>query len=380
MPTLEPSREGFTQSGSPSASQRPPPAVPRRPRRSRPGGCRARRRGASGSACPCRPPRRGRRSRRRGRRATRAGPGRCRPRRRGRAGPGRRRRRRAGRRRDQLDRLAAAAPAPVARDRHLDRPRGRPRAARAATEAPERSETSCSEERPPREDRDPHGLSSRSFGVVGGSRGPLADDDRHRRRPVRARSPAAGTGRSTRPILRLRLRFLLLRTVGAEAGAAQRPATASERSLPITFGTFTFCFPEETTIATVEPGFDLGCRRWATGGSPRPPAASLSSSVTLGVRPRPRICCTATRALGADQDRDLGRFGPLETKRVTVGAVGRGLAGGGFGVDHLAFFDRVRVDGFDLDARSPPSSSFFVRFVARQPARSPAPCRCPGRS
>ena len=70
MPTLEPIREGFTQSGSPS-SRRSARASPRSPTatKSTCGIAAGRRTAASGSACPCRSPRRARRSRRRGRRA-----------------------------------------------------------------------------------------------------------------------------------------------------------------------------------------------------------------------------------------------------------------------------------------------------------------------
>ena len=147
-----------------------------------------RRRAASGSACPCRSPRRARRSRRRGRRATPAGPGRCRPRRRRRAGPGRRRRRRAGRRPGVSSTARRRAPAPVALDRHRDHLVARPSRRPRATEAPERSETSCSEERPP--ERTATLIVLRLPVQFAG--GLLADDDRHRRRPVPASEPGGG--------------------------------------------------------------------------------------------------------------------------------------------------------------------------------------------
>ena len=194
---------------------------------------------------------------------------------------------------------AVAAPAPVAADRHRDRLVPGPSSPRA-TEAPERSETSCSEERPPERTATLMAL--------------LLRRRRRRRpcrrrsspcRPVRARSPPAGTGRPTRPTLP-GASVSSSSTVGLRP-AARIASTASARSLPTTFGTLACFLPEETTIETVEPA-----STWlpALGDWPitSPAGELLSSSETLGVRPRPRICCTATAALAADQHRHLGQL------------------------------------------------------------------------
>ena len=187
MPTLEPSREGFTQSGRPSASQRSPPALLAVRRRNRPGGRRARRRAASGSACPCRSPRRGRRSRRRGRRAARAGPGRCRPRRRRRAGPGRPRRRRAGRRR------ASARPRSPSLSQRPSRSIVTATTSWPAAAQPARDRGAGAQRdvvlggAPAGEDRDPHSSASGSA-----RRGAACRRRSSPRRPVPASEPGGG--------------------------------------------------------------------------------------------------------------------------------------------------------------------------------------------
>ena len=84
------------------------------------------------------------------------------------------------------------------------------------------------------------------------------------------------------------------------------------------------------------------------------------------MRPRPRICCTARRRWLPTRTGTLASFGPAETTRVTSEPWVAVCAGRRFGVDHQSFFDRVGVDGFDLDLEAG-GFELFARLFARQP-------------
>ena len=94
-------------------------------------------------------------------------------------------------------------------------------------------------------------------------------------------------------------------------------------------------------IATVEPASTslpaLG--DWLITS---PAGESLSSSETLGVRPRPRICCTARRRWLPTRTGTLASFGPAETTRMTVEPLVAVLPPEGLGVDHQRLLRRCR--------------------------------------
>ena len=144
--------------------------------------------------------RRARSARRRRRRGTRAAPGPSRPRRTGRGGPGTRRPRPRARRRP---RSSTSAPSRSQRPSRSIRIRTTscPAASRpSATDAPERSDTSCSEERPPERTATLIGRSPgsarrrRDVGrrLLGRRLDEHGDEDRH---PVALADPGAGRRR-----------------------------------------------------------------------------------------------------------------------------------------------------------------------------------------
>ena len=222
---------------------------------------------------------------------------------------------------------------------------------------------------PAGEDRDPHSSSSSGVG-----RRPACRRRSSPIRRVRARSPAAGTGRS-RGRLCPGLRFLLLppsaRGRRRAPPAPLRRAACRSRSAPSPAA----C-RQETTIATVEPASTslpaLG--DWLITS---PAGESLSSSETLGFEAAAADLLHRDAALAADQDRDLDQLRAAGDERGSRRAVGRGAAGRRFGVDHQPFFDRVGVDRFDVDFEA----GRFELFVAllRRARRSPGPCCCRAR-
>ncbi len=166
---------------------------------------------------------------------------------------------------DQLHRGAVAAPAPVAADRHRRPSRARPPRSPRATEAPERSETSCSEERPPERTATLMALLLRRRRWR-----PLADDDRHRvaRFELGARRREL-VDRAADLARRFGFFFFDRRL---EAGGADR------------FHRFGAQLADHVRhLGLLPAGGDddrdgrahvrPGCRRWATGRSPRPPAS-----------------------------------------------------------------------------------------------------------
>ena len=373
MPTLEPSREGLTQSGGPIAAQRSRQPASPTATNSTCGTVRPGRRAASASACPCRSPRRARRSRRRGGRATRAGPGRCRPRRRARAGPGRRRRRRAARRRASARpprRRRSSRPSRAIVTRSASWPASsRPR----ATASPERSETSCSEERPPQRTA----TFIRFFAASGFGRAARAC----RRRsspcdPGSTSEPGGGNWSVTRPTCEGTSVSCSLTVGSGPLRAALR--TASARSLPITFGTVACLFALGDDDRDRRAGAAAASRRWASGGSPRPAGFALSSSSTLGVEAAAADLLHGDRALGADQDRHLGQLRPAGDREDDGRAAGRGRRRPGARSGSPGPLRLVGVDRFRPATSKPASSSFVVALPAAQARGRRAPCALPG--
>ena len=78
--------------------------------------------------------------------------------------------------------------------------------------------------------------------------------------------------------------------------ASRSGATAFGRRSPITFGTFTFCDPFETTIVTVEPGSHLGPASGDCAITCAGRRSSAAARVTCGIKPRLRIRWTAPLA------------------------------------------------------------------------------------
>ena len=310
IPTLEPSREGFTQSGRPELGAALAPALlPDRDELDL-GEAARRRRAASASACPCRSPRRGRRSRRRGGRATRAGPGRCRPRRRARAGRGRRRRRRAGPRPGvSVDRLPVAGPGAVAGDRHPQRLVARRLEARARP--PRRSAARRRARRSGRRRGPRPSFFGFFFGRGAAARLPTTmvtvepgSTSEPRRREL------VGDAADLRGDFGLLFLHRRLQAGFAERSRRLRRAPCRSRSGPSPFLRPSRRRSRRSSRAAP------GCRRSAPGGSPARRRRALASSVTLGTRPRPRICWTATERWVPTRTGTFASFGPVETVRV----------------------------------------------------------------
>ena len=181
-----------------------------------------------------------------------------------------------------------------------------------ATAAPERSETSCSEERPP----------LRTATLIGSSR--------FRRAPraclpttIVTSAPGSSFGARRRELVDHAADFagdfgFFFFDDRAEAGFAHRLHRFGAQLADHVRDLGLLLAGGDDDRRRVEPAFDLAAGARATGGSPRRPGESLSSSETTGTRPRPRICCTATRRWLPTRTGTLTSFGPAETNRVTV--------------------------------------------------------------
>ena len=156
-----------------------------------------------------------------------------------------------------------------------------------------------------------------SAGVVGFGRffvgrPRLADHDRHFGAPARPSSPAAGTGR---PRGRPGRDFGFFLFAAAEPGFAQRRHRfGAQLADHVRDRAFFFALGDDD-------------RDGRAGSISRPalgdwritwPAGCAFLFLTLGTRPSPRICCTATARWVPTRTGTLTSFGPLETIRVTV--------------------------------------------------------------
>ena len=119
-------------------------------------------------------------------------------------------------------------------------------------------------------------------------------------------------------------------------------------------------------------------RRSAPGGSPRRPAWRFLLLRRSGVRPRPRICCTATERCVPTSTGTLASFWPLETVRTTVEPRVAVVPPRRFGADHQTGFDLVGVDLFGPRRRSRLLRAFLPLLPGSGPAARRAPWRCPG--
>ena len=273
-------------------------------------------------------------------------------------------------RRGQLDRLAVAAPAPVAA-RSSPRTASWPASSQAARRPPRPSAARRRARRSGRR-RGPRPSLGFFFGFRFGAP----------RRACRRRSspsaPGSSFGARRRELvgdaadLARGLRFLLPRPSGS--GRLRAPLrTASARSLPITFGTFACFFALGDDDRDGRARFDLaaGARRLADHLARR--AASLSSSATLGVEAAAAdLLHGEARAGVPTRTGTLASFGPAgddERRRSSRGS--RSSPPDGFGVDHQRLLRPLsELTRFDLRLRSRPlraSSSLRPRSGRRSP-------------
>ena len=173
------------------------------------------------------------------------------------------------------------------------------------------------------EDRDLHGSSSASSSAFGRA---LADRDRHRRPRFQFAARRRELVDHAADLARhFGFFFFDARASGRRRGSLP---PLRRRSLPITFGTFArfFFFAAGDDDRDRRARFDLGCRRsgdWRITCALR---RGLSSSETLGSRPRPRIRCTATSRWLPTSDRHLDQLRPARDEEGDGRAVGRGVA------------------------------------------------------
>ena len=171
------------------------------------------------------------------------------------------------------------------------------------------------------EDRDPHSSLLLRFGRRGAA-------CRRRSSPS---SPGSSFGAGRRELVDRRGRPGSATSVSSSSTVGLSPAsrtlrTASARSLPITFGTFACCFARGDDDRDGRARLRPRCRRSGDWLITSPAGEALSSSETLGVRPRPRICCTATRRWLPTRTGTLASFGPAGDDERDGRAVGRGAA------------------------------------------------------
>ena len=221
-----------------------------------------------------------------------------------------------------LDLLAVGEPAPVAVDQHLDHLVAGLAQARRRPRRRTRSETSCSDERPPRDHRDLHRVrgvvvvvSWSSVVVVVRRRGrrlgldEVADDDRHRS-PAWTRDPADGACSSTRPSSR-RSSVSCSTTSTLEARGSRAMRSAASSDWPTTSGTITEPAPVETTIVTVSPRSSLEPGRRVLVDHR---ALGLVGVAGVDVRDQPELARAAPRRPPAGRRATSGsviRFGAL---------------------------------------------------------------------
>ena len=290
IPTLEPSREGFTHSGRPIAlacsrqpssptSQKSTCGMPWKASRRLKTSLSMRDRGGQHA-----------RARRRGRRGTRGGPGRCRPRRTARAGPGRPRRSRAGRPPARSSTSSPAArPAPVALDQDLDDLVAGLAQALGDRVAGAQRDRDARVERPPLITATRIRASrawwwSSACVVVGAGRGrrrlELADEDGDRGRTWSECVPAGGAWSTTSPSW-LSSVVVCLTTLTLANPFARRSLRAWSSVWPTTFGHDTDPAPFETMMRHRRARLHLSCRRSATGRSPARPARTSSAALIV---------------------------------------------------------------------------------------------------
>ena len=224
------------------------------------------------------------------------------------------------------------------------------------------------------EDRDPH-----SFALpVRCAGGRLADDDRH------FASPASSFGARRRELvdhpadLRRDFGLFFFDASGSGRRRGSFPPLRA-RSLPITFGTFAFSSPLETTIETRRARARPRCRRSATGVITCRRARRFLLRRRSGSRPRPRIRCTATPRWVPTRTGTLTSFGPARDGRGSPSSRwSRCCRRRGSEWITTPASTAVGVDlfGRDFEARL---FQLLPRLLLARGRRSPGPCRCRGR-